>query len=303
VLISWKVRRSVSNAPQLLDSVRYDRKVSASRRVARSFARRVPEPLIRFVGRHQRLPVMRKIGRYARALLSVDGVVPHGEAAGLLFNAAGGNAGFALGTSEPEVQRTFAALVEPGKIVYDVGAASGFYTVIAARRVTDRGCVVAFEPRPDNASRIRHNVALNQFRHVKVLELALGDKDGEASFSLGADANRGGLTDVHVEPGSGGMIRVRTATIDKLVGEAEIPPPDVIKMDIEGAEIEALLGAKRTVLTHRPALLIEVHGRGAKLRATLDHFGYVARVLERNVSLSEAEWGTHILATTKESTT
>ena len=223
--------------------------------------------------------------------------MPHGEAAGLLFNAGGGNASFALGTSEPEVQRAFVELLSPGQVVFDVGAASGLYTVIAARRVGESGRVVAFEPRPDNFSRVRHNVAINRFPHVEVLNLALSDSDGAASFSLGADANRGGLTDVHVEPGRGGTIDVRTATIDTLVADGSIPAPDVIKMDIEGAEVEALLGAQRTLAGSHPTLIIEVHGRPDELMSTLTRAGYVTHLLEADGQASGIEWGMHVIAT------
>lgn len=267
-----------------------------ARQGAAVLARRAPRRLIRWVGRHQGLPLLGRLGAYTRAAVSIDGVVPHGEAAGLRFNAKGGNAGFALGTSEPEIQRAFAELLASGQVVYDAGAASGFYTVIAARRVGARGRIISFEPRPDNAERVRHNAVINDFANVDVLSLALSDHDGSDSFSLGADANRGGLTDVHAEPGSGGTIEVQTATIDALVAKGAIPPPSVIKMDIEGAEVEALVGAERTLIEHGPALLIEVHGRGAELEALLQRLGYAASVLEADVPMSALEWGMHVLA-------
>jgi FkbM family methyltransferase len=270
--------------------------LTPARRLAAAIARRLPRSVIRSVGRHQDLPLVGLLGTAARASLSVDGVIAHGEAAGLRFNAQGGNAGFALGTSEPEIQRAFAALLRDGQVVYDVGAASGFYALIAGRRAGVEGRVVAFEPRPDNAERVRYNVDLNGFSHVQTLQLALSDREGTASFSLGADENRGGLTAQHAGPAGSQTIEVRTATIDQLVGDGTIPAPQVIKMDIEGAEVEALRGATRTLSVHKPVLLIELHGRGPEVEELLRNQDYLGEVVEDDVAVAQAEWGMHVLA-------
>jgi FkbM family methyltransferase len=272
------------------------RDVGRSRPLSAGLARRLPRPLVRAVGRYQHLPLFGLLGRAARASLSVDGVIAHGEAAGLRFNAQGGNAGFALGTSEPDVQLAFSALLADGQVVYDVGAASGFYTVMAARRVGVQGRVIAFEPRPDNAGRVRYNADLNAFSHVETLELAVSDREGAERFSLGADANRGGLTAQHSDPLGSPAIEVRTASIDQLVGERTIPAPHVVKMDIEGAEVEALRGARRTLTEHRPILLIELHGRGPEVEELLLAHGYVSKVVEDDVPVSQTEWGMHVVA-------
>jgi len=256
--------------------------------------------MIRLIGRHQNVPIVRRFGDGIRAIMSVDGRIVHGEGAGLRFNSQGGNAGYALGTSELEIQQAFARLLAEGQVVYDVGAASGFYTVIAARAVGERGRVIAFEPRPDNVERVRHNVALNGFRHVEILELALADSTGSASFSLGAEVTRGGLSQHHAEPDQHGTIAVKTSTIDRLVSEG-LPPPDVIKMDIEGAEVEALEGAASTLATSAPNLLIEVHGRAPELDAVLRRIGYLGNVIEADVPVSDAAWGMHVLATSASS--
>jgi FkbM family methyltransferase len=252
--------------------------------------------LIRLVGRHQNVPIVRRFGNGMRAIMSVDGLIVHGEGAGLRFNSQGGNAGYALGTSELEIQRVFGRLLAEGQVVYDVGAASGFYTVIAARAVGESGRVIAFEPRPENVERVRHNVALNGFGHVEILELALADSTGSASFSLGAEVTRGGLSQHHAEPAEHGTIEVQISTVDHLVSEG-LPPPDVIKMDIEGAEVEALAGAASTLATRAPTLLIEVHGRAAELDAVLRRIRYVGKVIEADVPVSDAIWGMHVLAT------
>lgn len=264
-------------------------------RLVAATAPHVPAPVARVIGRHQDHPLLRRVVGAGRRALSSDVVIAHGEGAGLRFNALGANAGFALGTSEPLVQLALSELLAPGQVVYDIGAASGFYTVIAARKVSD-GVVVAFEPLPENAQRVRYNVALNGFRNVRTLQLAVGEHEGFADFSLGLDQNRGGLTDHHVTPGGGGSIKVRVATVDSLVAENEIPRPNVLKLDIERAEVAALRGAERTIREHRPSLLVETHGTGQALQALLSEYRYTARVLEDDRPVADTEWGMHLVA-------
>jgi FkbM family methyltransferase len=272
--------------------------LSASHRLIAAAARRVPAPVVRFVGRRQGTNALwRRVGSLAKQAMSSDGVIAHGRAAGLRFNAGGGNAGYALGTSEPAVQDVFAQLVKKGQVVYDIGANAGFYTVIAARLVGPSGQVFAFEPLPANLALIDHNVQLNGFANVTGLPFAIGRARGSASFTLGFDSTRGGLTSVHAEPGTNGTIEVAVRALDDLIAEGVVAPPDVIKMDIEGAEVEALHGALTTLAERRPSLLIEIHGTGAELEPLLVAHGYRCQVIASDVRLSEAVWGMYVVAT------
>jgi FkbM family methyltransferase len=198
-----------------------------------------------------------------------------------------------LGTWEPEVQQVFASILAPGQVVYDIGAASGFFAVIAAREVGSAGQVVAFEPLPESAARLRHNIALNEFDHVRVVELALGDRDGRGELTAGVDEDQ---ARVNRSADSGqASVDVEVTTIDRLVDTAVVPPPDVIKMDIEGAEVEALRGADRTLSERRPVLLIESHDRWDELEPLLSAHQYRYRVVEEDGDLSSSE-PVHVLA-------
>ncbi len=257
----------------------------------------MPVPIVRSLGRLQhRNALFARLGDVAREAVSSDGRVTHGLAAGLSFNAGGGNAGFALGTSEPEVQEAFGELVRSGDVVFDLGAASGFYTVIAARAVGPAGHVVAFEPFPENAERVSHNVALNAFANVTQVQAAVADVPGRAAFSLGADQNRGSLASVQDGGGDGRTIDVEVITLDDCVRERGLPAPTVLKIDIEGAEVAALRGARTVLAAHRPRLLIEVHGTGRELSELLDQSGYDAQVIEHDGPADRAEWGDHVVA-------
>lgn len=154
-----------------------------------------------------------------------------------------------LGVYEPEVQELLRATIRPADIVYDVGANIGFFSVL----VGGLGArVVALEPAPDNARRIRRNAELNGFA-VEVVEAAVWDEAGEGTLVSG-----GSRSEWHVEPGPG----VVCVTLDQI---AELHgAPDVIKIDVEGAEARALRGAT-AVLARRPKLVIcEIHDEEAE---------------------------------------
>jgi hypothetical protein len=91
-------------------------------------------------------------------------------------------------------------------------------------------------------------------------------------------------------------IEVEVTTIDGLVDGGAVPLPDVIKMDIEGAEIEVLGGAERTLSQRRPILLIESHGRWSELEPLLKAYRYRYRVVEENGDLASPE-PIHVFAT------
>jgi FkbM family methyltransferase len=156
--------------------------------------------------------------------------------------AGSGSHGCWLGTYERETQRLLAGLLRPGRVFYDLGANVGFYSVMAARR----GAIVhAFEPEPGNLLALRRHVELNAL-NIVVHEAAVSDVEGRATF--GGSGSTGRLGD--------GRIEVQTVALDSLT----IPPPDVMKIDVEGAELAVLRGGYRTIARHLPAILLEPHG-------------------------------------------
>jgi len=156
-----------------------------------------------------------------------------------------------LGTYEWTRQQAMVALVRPGMVVYDLGANVGFYTLLAARLVGADGLVVAFEPLPRNLGYLRRHVALNACGNVMVIEAAVSDRVGEAK--LRADDN----ASAHL--GADGDLLVRTLTLDDVVFGQGLRPPTIVKVDVEGAELDVLRGAARTLETWRPTLLLSTH--------------------------------------------
>lgn len=159
-------------------------------------------------------------------------------------------------------------LLEPlgaGTVFFDVGSYFGYYALLAAQR----GAVAyAFEPSPANFELLKEQVALNALP-VHPFEVALSDTAGTATFSLASDDNRGrgSLGALDAAHGGTGTHQVQTMTLDAFVLEHGITRIDAMKLDVEGAELRVLAGAKETLTKWKPRLLVELN------RPCLERFG------------------------------
>jgi FkbM family methyltransferase len=178
-----------------------------------------------------------------------------------------------LGLYEREKQELISQEVSRNTVFYDVGANVGFYSLLASALV-GLGRVFAFEPAPRNLGYLRKHLELNSATNVEVLELAVSDKNGVTRFHVEPSGLMGHLS-------SDGAIRVPTATLDSLVVEGRILPPDYIKMDIEGAELLALHGATETVQRYRPVIFLATHSPEVHVECSrlLESWGYECTVL------------------------
>jgi len=189
---------------------------------------------------------------------------------------------FWLGVYEPHMQELIAREVRPGSIFWDVGANVGFYSLLASTLV-GTGKVFAFEPLPSNVTYLYRHLALNNIKNAEVLELAICDRVGYASFAPEGTGAMGHLQDQ-------GTLSVATETLDSLLQGKKIPPPEYIKMDIEGAEYAALLGGQSCFGEHKPVLFLATHGRQVREQCQdlLRSWHYELQVVG-NPSLDRAE--------------
>lgn len=159
-----------------------------------------------------------------------------------------------------------------GKTVFDIGAFVGVNTMLFARMVGSKGLVHSFEPNPFNRDRLLFNLSENPGLDERVLvyPIAISDKNGRKVFKIHRNVDAGISSASYIEGAHTTLpesellglgftdISVEVCTIDKFV-ECQASKPDCIKIDIEGVEHSALAGATRTLLTHQPILLIELH--------------------------------------------
>jgi FkbM family methyltransferase len=182
---------------------------------------------------------------------------------------------------------------------YDVGANVGFHSVIAARLIGPaRGTVVCFEPLEENAAQIEHNRKLNGFDRLIVRREALGNTDGKGRFLLSTRPTWGVLASAGREPSNyaGHDMQVRVRRLDSVVREDHLPVPDVMKIDVEGAEAAVLEGGLHTLRVHRPVLLIELHGTNTMVAELLRAANYQGSVLGTTASISDSPWNAYVFA-------
>ena len=161
-----------------------------------------------------------------------------------------------VGRWEPGAARIYALLVQPGDVVYDCGANVGMHALLFSKLVGSGGRVLAVEPLPAAARDVLLNCALNAAGNVEVLECALGDRGGFASFEATDLTTHGSLSDVSLQRAAR-QITVRVSTLDEIVEERGAEP-DFIKMDIEGGEGRALAAFHKVARSY-PTLAIDLH--------------------------------------------
>jgi FkbM family methyltransferase len=210
-----------------------------------------------------------------------------GAGKGLRFLFGPSNPDYVTGNNELPVQEALVRTLRPGQVFFDVGANVGFFAVIGARLVGPRGKVVAFEPVGNNAALVRQNAAINGFGNLEVVEKAVAAVSGRAKLALAAYAGGSSLAHVGTPPdATGAMLPVETVALDDLIFSQRHPAPDLVKIDVEGAEREVLEGMARLLRQVRPIVLYEIDDAD---RAVMTEKREVCRALLRSA-------GYHIVA-------
>ena len=158
-----------------------------------------------------------------------------------------------LTEQEHNIYSTGGRGVRPGDIVLDCGAHVGVFTVTALRAGAAR--VVAIEPGPEALTCLRANLA-KEIAAGRVIVYPKGVWSKDDSLILSADDSSAGRSVMRHPRDTRGLIRVPLTTIDKIVAELQLERVDFIKMDIEGAEVPALEGARGTLARFKPRLAI-----------------------------------------------
>jgi FkbM family methyltransferase len=176
----------------------------------------------------------------------------------------GYNHDYLAGDYEDETTlREFCSWLKPGTILYDLGANVGYFAILANKYIST-GIIYSFEPIPYNTIIFKKHLELNKkkirYNNIQLLEFAISDKEGEVSISHDRFAIEGNtyikrsLTYIN----STNTLQVKCYSIDGLL-EKGYKRPDVIKIDVEGAEYDVLRGAEKTLTTYRPNILLATH--------------------------------------------
>ena len=153
--------------------------------------------------------------------------------------------------------------LRPGDVAFDVGANVGLYSVATAGAVGASGQVICVEPMPQNIAMIQRNARENRLDNIHCVACAVSDSQGTAQLHLANDSAYPSLLAVEENRGTGRTLTVAMRTLDDIWQEAGTPAVRFIKLDVEGAELQALRGATRLLASCRPAVLFEANSQQA----------------------------------------
>jgi FkbM family methyltransferase len=167
---------------------------------------------------------------------------------------------------EPHVLGWISESLSRGNTFFDVGAHYGWLSIAAAHRVGPFGRVVAFEPSPANADILSYHKRINRLRQIEILRKAVSDSDSDSvPFFLvnGGLSFRNSLTigpneTLHVTPAEKTRTEVPSITLDRFCLDSG-SYPDLIKIDVEGAELLVLRGAENLLARGKARLILGVH--------------------------------------------
>jgi FkbM family methyltransferase len=192
---------------------------------------------------------------------------------------------YVSGEADGLSQRVVADRLKPGDVFYDLGANNGLFTLIASRCVGDAGKVFSFEPDSIVAAQLRRNVERNGFHNVTVAEAGVWSTSGNVNFIPAEDSSPDRGTGRFVTtPAENGQkeTSIKCVSLDDFVSNA--PLPNAIKCDVEGAEVEVLIGAENILRHGHPWILCEMHSSANDdaARKFLGRLGYSFESLDDN---------------------
>lgn len=161
---------------------------------------------------------------------------------------------YVSGKVEEATAKAFDGILRPGMGVVDGGAHLGYFTLLASRRVGKTGRVYSFEPDPYYVEWLSRNIRENACENVAVFGMALGDKESErVLYCQPGDA---GSSLYRVRPIPLISRKVRVVPLDQVLGSLGWPRVDLVKLDVEGAEVAALQGMRETLVRNPGVHLI-----------------------------------------------
>lgn len=187
-----------------------------------------------------------------------------------------------IGRYEPAIQAVLESTLRAGDVAFDIGANLGYFTLVMAKQVGPRGRVVSFEPDPEMFSALTRNVGRNvgDSDGIIAVPAALGAEAGAGRFARGSRSTRGKVVS------AGGDLEVDLMKVDDAADRFGVPR--LLKIDVEGAELDVLRGAPTVLKSEKPLVLVELHSEELERCCTqlLEEFGYECA---RRVDLGKRE--------------
>jgi len=216
------------------------------------YLRRSPIPLGRWRLLNQLLPILREHGkelgeRVVKTRYRFQYIADLGDWLGQFV--------YLTGVYEPPTAQVIFELLKPGDTFIDVGANSGFFTLLASRRVGSAGRVLSFEPVPSMRKRLLANISLNAMGNVIAHDVALSNTEGTLPLYEGPEGHKGISSLRHID-NAALTIEVEIRPLDTFKGD--LSELKLVKIDVEGAEQMVLEGMSDIINTHHPYIVIEI---------------------------------------------
>ncbi|MCP4668937.1 MAG: FkbM family methyltransferase [Deltaproteobacteria bacterium] len=148
-------------------------------------------------------------------------------------------------------------LINKGDIVLDLGANIGYYALLESKLVGKTGLIYAVEPSPKTFQILKENVHLNGISTIKLFNLAMGDFVGKAQMHISKHLNLSRMSHSQLDENNGKTISVDMCTVDEFFKDRTYP--DLIRMDVEGYEIQIFRGMREIMAKRSPDIFIELH--------------------------------------------
>jgi len=201
---------------------------------------------------------------------------------------------YVFGDYELPTIRFLRSVLTTGSVCLDVGAQMG-YLSLAMATAADRGTVVhSFEPESNNAARLLENVALNDLHNITLHQTAVSTVDGSLKLYLSNDRNAGTHSTVYIESNvSSEFVEIASVTLESFAQQQNLASIDLIKIDVEGAEIDVINGALQVLKQHKPLVIMELsdhlqQARGqtcTEFKEFMASYGYSAYFINENGTL------------------
>ncbi|MCV6608365.1 MAG: FkbM family methyltransferase, partial [Campylobacterales bacterium] len=157
----------------------------------------------------------------------------------------------ARGFYEWPKQKLIYEFMPEGGVMIDIGANKGDFALIAAKKAGANGTVVAIEPDPLNSMLIRKSIEKNNYNYMKLLTCGVSSFNGILQFFIGKESSHNSMVQMEKNQRS---IEIITRTLDSIVDDLNLDRVDLIKIDVEGADVEVLTSALNTLEKYRPTL-------------------------------------------------
>lgn len=198
------------------------------------------------------------------------------------------------GINDPILRKAL-TLIREGMVIYDIGTNIGTFSLHFSQKAGPRGTVISFEPSPYIFEKACKNFSLNPSSNIRIFNQGVGDQKSEVPLYRVNNHNLGMSRIISGQFENEFVTeKIQIDTLDNLIVSLKLPPPDLIKIDVEGYENNVLKGAQNTISTYMPLLIIELDDNylreqtssAIELVSNLKGMGYLVRNALQNKELS-----------------